>query len=62
MAGSLNLTEQHCIRSLNFACYLETLGQQVIKLKKQEFKTEPAFATALGIEGDPYWELRKPTY
>lgn len=31
--------------------------EQVIELKKQGYKTEPAFARLLGIEGDPYQGL-----
>jgi Domain of unknown function (DUF4269) len=30
------------------------MREQVIKLKQQGYKTEPAFCTVLGIEGDPY--------
>lgn len=32
---------------------------QIIELKKLGFKTEPAFAKLLGIDGDPYQELLK---
>ncbi|NDV65102.1 DUF4269 domain-containing protein [Bacteroides sp. 224] len=31
--------------------------QQIIELKKQGYKTEPAFGIALGLSGDPYSEL-----
>ena len=35
----------------------EDFRQQIIALKKQGFKTEPAFANLLGLSGDPYQEL-----
>lgn len=35
----------------------ETFRQEIIALKKQGYKTEPAFAMALGLKGDPYQEL-----
>lgn len=37
--------------------YGEVFRQQVVALKKQGFKTEPAFAKLLGLEGDPYQAL-----
>jgi len=37
----------------------EAFRQEVLSLKKQGYKTEPAFAKLLGIEGDPYEELLK---
>jgi hypothetical protein len=33
------------------------LKEEVIKLKKNGYKTEPAFAKALGLSGDPYEAL-----
>lgn len=35
----------------------EKFRQQIIELKRQGHKTEPAFALALGLTGDPYTEL-----
>jgi hypothetical protein len=35
----------------------ETFRQQVIALKEQGIKTEPAFAQLLGLSGDPYTAL-----
>lgn len=37
----------------------EAFKDEIIKLKKNGLKTEPAFAKLLGIEGDPYEELLK---
>ncbi len=39
--------------------YGEAFRQQIITLKKQGYKTEPAFALLLGLEGNPYTELLK---
>ncbi|MDN5284391.1 MAG: hypothetical protein JWR38_665 [Mucilaginibacter sp.] len=40
--------------------YGEPLRQQIIELKKQGYKTEPAFAKLLDLQGNPYLELLKP--
>lgn len=37
----------------------ETFRQEIIKLKEQGIKTEPAFAKLLQLEGDPYEALLK---
>lgn len=37
--------------------YGEELRQEIVTLKKQGYKTEPAFAKALGLSGDPYQAL-----
>ena len=39
--------------------YGSKFRQQIIHLKRQGHKTEPAFAIALGLKGDPYTELLK---
>lgn len=39
--------------------YGEEFRKQIIELKKQGYKTEPAFGLALGLTGDPYFELLK---
>lgn len=37
----------------------DSFRQEIIELKKQGLKTEPAFAKLLGITGNPYLELLK---
>lgn len=37
--------------------YGEGFRKQIVELKRQGHKTEPAFGLALGLEGDPYVEL-----
>lgn len=37
----------------------EEFRQQIMQLKKKGYKTEPAFAKALGLDGDPYEALLK---
>lgn len=37
--------------------YGEPFRRQIIALKKQGYKTEPAFAKLLGLQGDPYQAL-----
>jgi hypothetical protein len=39
--------------------YGEAFRQQIIELKRQGYKTEPAFAIALNLTGNPYTELLK---
>jgi Domain of unknown function (DUF4269) len=39
--------------------YGEAFRQQIIELKRQGLKTEPAFGIALDLTGDPYKELLK---
>jgi len=37
----------------------ESFRSEILNLKREGYKTEPAFAKALGIKGDPYQELLK---
>jgi hypothetical protein len=41
------------------ALFGEELKQRVISLKRSGIKTEPAFASVLQLEGDPYEEILK---
>lgn len=40
--------------------YGESFRKQIISLKKQGYKTEPAFAKLLGLKDDPYLALLNP--
>ncbi|TXK23272.1 DUF4269 domain-containing protein, partial [Pontibacter qinzhouensis] len=56
--------EQYAYRHMVVEYYLllskgNKFRQTIRELKDQGFKTEPAFAHALGLEGDPYLELLK---
>lgn len=48
-----------CIEHQLLLAYGEDFRQKIIKLKLEGFKTEPAFALALNLKGDPYLELLK---
>lgn len=37
----------------------EAFREKIVELKRQGYKTEPAFGVALGLKGDPYVELLK---
>jgi hypothetical protein len=61
-AQSTPTREQFAYRHLIVEHYLlSTLGEEfrrkIVELKRQGYKTEPAFAMALGLTGDPYTEL-----
>ncbi|RNI27028.1 DUF4269 domain-containing protein [Rufibacter latericius] len=56
--------EQYAYRHMVIENYLllskgNQFKQTIRELKVQGFKTEPAFAHALGLQGDPYLELLK---
>jgi hypothetical protein len=48
-----------CIEHQLLLTYGEPFRQKIIKLKLEGFKTEPAFALAMNLTGDPYLELLK---
>lgn len=48
-----------CIEYRLLTQYGEGFRQQIVELKRQGYKTEPAFALVLGLVGDPYLELLK---
>lgn len=61
---SIPTKQQHAYRHMLIEHRLleergEAFRQKIIALKKQGYKTEPAFGIALGLEGDPYEELLK---
>ena len=35
----------------------KAVRQQIIAIKRQGMKTEPAFCLLLGLKNDPYWAL-----
>ncbi len=51
--GYRHMQIEHALLNL----YGESLRQQVITLKEQGIKTEPAFCIALGLSGNPYQTL-----
>lgn len=61
---SIPTKQQHAYRHMLIEHRLleergEVFRQEIIALKKQGYKTEPAFGMALGLEGNPYEELLK---
>ncbi|WP_158090280.1 DUF4269 domain-containing protein [Kiloniella majae] len=56
LAAQFGVRHFHLQRRL-LALFGPTFTQQVIRLKQQGMKTEPAFAKLLGITGDPYLNL-----
>lgn len=48
-----------CIEHQLLLTHGEPFRQKIIKLKLEGFKTEPAFALAMDLKGDPYMELLK---
>ncbi|MEJ1239695.1 DUF4269 domain-containing protein [Chryseolinea sp. T2] len=56
--------QQHAFRHMTIEYKLlcergEAFRQRIIELKRQGYKTEPAFALVLGLVGNPYLELLK---
>ena len=61
---NITTTQQHAYRHMLIEYKLllekgEAFRQEIVTLKKQGYKTEPAFAKLLGIERDAYEDLLK---
>ncbi len=61
---SIPTKQQHAYRHMLIEHQLleergEAFRQEIMALKKQGYKTEPAFGIALGLKGNPYEELLK---
>lgn len=63
-AQDKSFKEQHAYRHMLIEDYFlrregQSFSAQIMELRSQGMKTEPAFATVLGLSGDPYLELLK---